>query len=69
LQLQYSSRDSDEQIPSWDSAVKILGEDFGDGLKEFVINFGVRLLGEDENVLEKVRKPAFMDLMSIDDKY
>jgi hypothetical protein len=41
----------------------------GDSLKEVVINFGVRLLGEDENLLEKVRKPAFMDLMSIDDKY
>jgi hypothetical protein len=69
LQLQYSSRDGDEQIPSWDSAVKILGEDFGDSLKEVVINFGVRLLGEDETLLEKIRKPAFMDLMSIDDKY
>jgi len=53
----------------WDKAIKTLNEHPADSPEEVVLIFGVRLLQENEQLLESVRKPAFMDLMSVDDRY
>jgi hypothetical protein len=75
LEFQYPSQFGDankgeaENVSLWDKAIKTLNEHPADSLEEVVLIFGVRLLHENEQLLESVRKPAFMDLMSVDDRY
>ena len=74
LQLQFPSqvRDLGEvnvENFSWDRPIKTLVEHPAGSPEEVVLVFGVRLLRGNEQLLESVRKPVFVDLMSIDDRY
>jgi hypothetical protein len=74
LELQHPSRLGDanevkaEKSP-WDTAIGTLDEHPADSPEEVVLIFGVRLLRENEQLLESVRKPTFINLMSVDDRY
>jgi hypothetical protein len=75
LEFQYPSKSGDatksedENLSSWDTAIRTLNKHPADSPEEVVLIFSVRLLRENEQLLESVRKPAFINLMSVDDRY